>query len=269
MPALTALYVNDFDTSGLGLIVTGVDGWRDAPSTRDRTTQLPQRVGSVILAPEAETAMRSITIDGVIDPSAAGRALTLANLRAAISELQDRVYRGTIEVRFSDEPDIFVVARCEQGQLIASPPQFMNPKSRVQIRLTCPDPLRYSRFASLVDVNSIRTGIPLGTAVSAPVIRVLGAATNPVITYRDKAGAIRQSMTLTATLAAGDYVDIDGELFTITRYTSGVASNGISLLTSGDFIALDPQDGDYANGSWPTLEISVGSAEILYRKAWL
>jgi phage-related protein len=265
----TAMYVNDFDTSSLGLIVTSVDGWRDAPSTRDRTTQLPTRVGAVILAPEAETAPRVTTIDGVIDPSHAGKALTLANLRAAISELQDRLYRGTIEVRFSDEPDIFVLARCEQGNLIATPPQFMNPKSRVQIRMLCPDPLRYSRFASLVDVNSIRTGIPLGTAVSAPLIRVLGAATNPVITYRDKSGAVRQSMTLTITLAATDYLEIDCELFTITKYVSGVASNGITLLTAGDFIALDPQDGDYANGVWPTLEISAGSAEVLYRKAWL
>jgi phage-related protein len=120
-----------------------------------------------------------------------------------------------------------------------------------------------------VDVNSIRTGIPLGTAVSAPLIRVLGAATNPVITYRDKSGAVRQSMTLTITLAATDYLEIDCELFTITKYVSGVASNGITLLTAGDFIALDPQDGDYANGVWPTLEISAGSAEVLYRKAWL
>lgn len=266
----TALYVNDFDTSRLGLIVTGVDGWRDAPSTRDRTTQLPTRVGAIILAPEAETAPRQISIEGVIDPSHAGLALTMANVRAAISELQERIYRGTIEVRFADEPDIFVLARGEQAQLVASPPQFMNPKSRVQIRLLCPDPLRYDRNGSVVGFGvSPRTGTPLGTAVSAPVLRIMGAATNPVITYRDKSGTVRQTMTFTVTLASTDYLEIDCELFTITKYASGVASNGITLLTAGDFIALDPQDGDYAGGVWPTLEVSAGSGECLYRRAWL
>jgi phage-related protein len=266
----TAMYVNDFDTSSLGLIVTSVDGWRDAPSTRDRTTQLPTRVGAVILAPEAETAPRVITVDGVIDPSHAGKALTLANLRAAISELQERLYRGTIEVRFADEPDIFVLARCEQGNLIATPPQFMNPKSRVQIRMLCPDPLRYDRNGSVVGFGaSPRAGTPLGTAVSAPVIRIMGAATNPVITYRNMSGDVKQTMGFTVTLAATDYLEIDCELFTIKKFASGVETNGISLLTSGDFIALDPQDGDYAGSVWPTLEVNAGSGECLYRRAWL
>ena len=270
MGGVTALFVNDFDTSSLGLVVTGVDGWRDAPATRDRTTQLPTRVGAVILAPEAETAPRQLVIDGVIDPTAAGKAGSLANVRAAINELQALIYRGTIEVRFADEPDVFVLARGEQAQLIATPPQFMNPKSRVQIRLFCPDPLRYDRNGSVVGFGvSPRAGVPLGTAVSAPVIRVMGAATNPVITYRDKSGVVRMTMGFTVTLAATDYLEIDCELFTIKKFASGVETNGITLLTSGDFIALDPQDGDYANAVWPTLEVSAGSGEVLYRRAWL
>ncbi len=265
----TAMYVNDFDTSSLGLIVSSVEGWRDGLATRDRTTQLPTRVGAVILAPEAETATRQLTIDGVLDPSHAGKALTLANLRAALNELQDKLYRGTIEVRFSDEPDIFVLARCEQGNLIATPPQFMNPKSRVQIRLQCPDPLRYDRNGSVVGFGTTRQGVPLGTAVSAPVIRIMGAATNPVISYRDKSGTVKQTMGFTVTLAATDYLEIDCELFTIKKFASGVETNGISLLTSGDFIALDPQDGDFAASVWPTLEVSAGSGECLYRRSWL
>lgn len=264
MGALTILYINDFDTSQLGLVVSNVDGWRDAPSTRDRTTQLPQRVGTVILAPEAETAPRQLTIDGtLVRPS-------LTALRAAMAELQERLYRGTIEIRFSDESDIFILARCEQGQLIATPPQFLNPKSRVRIQLLCPDPLRYDRNGSVVGFGlTPRVGTPLGTAVSAPVLRIMGAATNPVITYRNMSGDVKQTMGFTVTLGANDYLEIDGELFTIKKFTAGVETNGIALLTSGDFIALDPQDGDYASSVWPTLEVSAGSGEALYRRAWL
>jgi hypothetical protein len=120
-----------------------------------------------------------------------------------------------------------------------------------------------------VGIGATRQAIPLGTAVSAPTIRIMGAATNPVLTYRNAGGTVKQTMGFTVTLASTDYLEINGELFSITKYASGVASNGMALWTSGDFPALDPQDGYPSIDSYPTLEVSAGTGEVLYRRTWL
>ncbi len=259
----TALFVNDFDTSSLGLIVSDVDGWLHAPSTRDKTTLLPTRVGAVLLAPEPETAPRNLVINGVI------RRTSVASTRAALLDLQERLYRGTVELRFADDPEKVYYARCTDVDWLGQPPQFLNPYGRLTIRATCHDPLIYDRTGMVIGFTAARVPIPLGTAVSAPTLRVLGAATNPVLIYRNQGGLVRQTMAFTVTLLATDYLEVDGELFTVKKFTSGVESNAISTLTSGDFIALDPQDGDPATDGYPTLEVSPGSGECLYRKAWL
>lgn len=260
--ARTAMYVNDFDTSGLGLIVERVEGWLDAPTTQDRVTQLPGRVGAVILAPEAETAPRTITITGVI------RRTSNTLVRRATEELQERLSRGTVEIRFVDDVEKMVLARCQAFQVPSGPAQFFNPYNRVSITLFCPDPLVYSLPGTVVAFTS-KQRLLLGNAVSAPTIRIYGAVTNPVLTYRDSRGVVKQTMSFTATLGAFDYLEIDSELATVTLYTNGVASNGITLWSAGDFIVGDPQDGDPANGVWPSLEVSGGSGEALYRRAWI
>lgn len=265
MPPLTALFLNDFDTSSLGLAVENVDGWNSSPSARDRVTQLPGRVGSIILAPEAETASRTLRLSGVI------RSTSVKAVRAAIDELKHRLFAGTIEVRFADDPEKVFYARCEEKQLVVTPPQFINPYSRVSIGLFCPDPLIYDRLASAIAFTpSVRAPVPLGTAVSAPLIRIMGPVSGLSVTYRDKSGTARQTMSFSSLAMLGtDYLEIDCELFAISLYQSGVKSNAISQLISGDFIAVDPQDGDYASGAWPTLECSQGTGEVLYRRAWL
>jgi predicted phage tail component-like protein len=261
--AANALFVNDFDCSSLGLVVADVDGHLHAPSSRDKTSQLPQRVGAVILAPEAETAPRTLVITGVL------RRASVLSARNALLELQERLYRGTVELRFADDPDKVYYARVTEADWSGNPPQFVNPHGRVSIRATCFDPLVYDRYGSVIGFSSVRSAVPLGTAVSAPTLRIMGAATNPVVTYRDKSGTSKRTMSFTGTLAATDYLEIDGELFKITKYASGVASQGIALLTSGDFIALDPHDSDPASGVWGTLEVSAGTGECLYRRSWL
>lgn len=261
--APNVLFVNDFDCSALGLIVADVDGWLHAPSARDKTTQLPGRVGAVLLAPEAETAPRNLVINGVI------KRASVVSARAALLEMQERLYRGTVELRFADDPDKVYYARTTDADWSGTPPQFVNPNGRVSIRATCFDPLVYDRYGSVVGFTTVRSAVPLGSAVSAPILRVMGAVTNPTITYRDKSGTSKRTMGFTVTLGVNDYLEIDCELFKITRYTAGMASQGIALLTAGDFLALDPQDGDYAGSVWPTLELSGGSGEANYRRAWL
>ena len=270
MGTRTQIYVNEFDTSGHGLIVERVDGWVDGLVALDRVSQLPGRVGGVILPPESETAPRTIQVVGtMLGQSAQGGTMSLATLRSNLDQLKERLYRGTVEVRFVDQTDRYVNARCSGFQVPATAPQFQNPKSRVSFSLFCPDPLIYSTQPYVVGFSTVKASLPLGTAPVAPIIRIMGAATNPVLTYRNNGGVSKQTMGFTVTLAATDYLEIDCELATITKYASGVSSNGMSLWTSGDFITLDPQHGDYVNSLWPSLETSAGTGETAYRRAWL
>lgn len=260
----TGMWVNDFDTGTIGLIVSSVDGWAHAPSTRDKTSLLPTRVGAIILAPEAETAPRPLVIDGLI------RRANQAATKAAILDLQERLYCGTVELRFADDPDKVYYARVTDGDVLAGPYQFANRDARIQIRATCHDPLIYDRYGSVVGFSSARAPVPLGSAVSAPMLIVSGTTANPAITYRDKSGTVKQTMVFTVTLGANDYLEVDCELFKVTRYTAGVASNGIALLTSGDFLRLDPHDSDPASGVWATLETNGSNlGECHYRRCWL
>lgn len=263
MSERTAIYINNYDLASLGFITTQVDGWLDAISVNDRTTQLPGRAGVVILAPEAETAPRSLTVNGVI------RRSSMALVRTSIDQLKDLLYRGTIEARFVDQIDRVVYARVQEKQVIATQPQFASPHSQVSFRLLCPDPLIYDTQGSAIAIGATRQATPLGTAVAAPTIRIMGAATNPVLTYRGANGTALKTMGFTVTLASTDYLEIDCELFTVKKFASGVQTSGMSLWTSGDFIALDPQDGDPNASSYPTLEVSAGTGEALYRRTWL
>lgn len=259
------MYLNDVDTeTTLGMIVEAVDGWLDSPSARDRTTQLPTRVGAIVLAPDSETAPRSISVRGVI------QGTSLANVRTRIEQLKDLLFRGTVELRFADHPDRVIYARCQEKHLLVTPPQFTYPKSKFGISFLCPDPLIYAVSPTLVAFGTaFRAACPLGTAPSAPVIRLMGPATNPVISYRDQAGTVRGSMTFGAlSLLSTDYIELDCEFCSASKHTSGVKSNILSSLSAGGFLLLDPHHADYANAVWPTIEASSGTGEVAYRKAW-
>lgn len=260
----TAMYINDYDTARLGLIVRRVEGRDDALSARDRTTGIAKRLGEVPLARDFETAARVITIIGTI------KTTSMATTLAARDELKGRLFSGVTEVRFSDKPDRMYLVKPTDARIVGTAPQFDNPFSEVTISLICHDPLAYDKLCTAIGFNSVLQPCPLGTAPSQPTIRIAGPVTNPVITYRDVRGVVKRTMGFTVTLLATEYLDIDCELMAISRYTAGAKANGIALLTSGDFIMLDPQDADPWNSAWPTLEVSpAASAEALYRKAYL
>lgn len=263
----TAMYVNGYDTSRLGLIVEQVDGWMDGLTAQQRVSKLPGRVGAIPLAPDTETTPRTITITGVLWP----KPESLAAVRQALLDLKERMGRGLLEVAFVDQPDKFVHALLQQHGVMATRPQFASPWSRVSLTLFCPDPLIYAQQASAIGVSANRNTIPLGTACSTPTIRIMGPAVNPVLTYRKADGTVRQTMGFTVTLGTNDYLEIDCELMQVSQYQAGVGAqnNAASLWTSGDFPLFDPQDGDPVAGVWPTLEVSAGTGEALYRRAWL
>jgi hypothetical protein len=264
MGSLTALYINDYDTSRLGLGIERCDGRRDGLSVKDRVTQVPKRVGEVALAQEAEVTPRVLKVSGWIR----GSSVTAA--RAALDELKSRCYGGTLEVRFADDPERLFYVRAEDCEIRGKDPDFATACVEVTLSLKAFDPLLYARQGTVLGFTTVRAPVPLGTAISLPTIRIHGAVTNPVITYRDARGVQQGQVGITVTLGATEALDIDCELMKLWRWTAGVRASGEVLPLTGDFMRLDPDDGDAANAVWPTLEVSPACmGEALYRKAWL
>lgn len=262
MGQATALYIDDFDTSRIGFWARRADGRQGVVTVRDRTTQLPKRAGEIALAREGDHAPRRIIVVGTIKGTSVSQVLSRRE------ELKGRLSRGTVEVRFVDDPDRVYYARLEEGDIRGTDPEFNTLYSDVSFTLYCPDPLIYQRYSTRIPFTSQKAAMPLGRAPSLPIIRIAGAVTNPVLTLRDIRGAIVKTLGLTVTLGATEYVEINCETSAITRVTAGVAANAPALMTSGDFLMLDPHDGDPVTNLWPTLECSPTAAcEALYTKA--
>lgn len=258
----TALYINGFDTSRLGLLVERVAGWIDGPERATRTIPIAGREGAILASTPTESGPRTIDVRGVM------QAESVAALRANVDQLKDLLAGDFIEARFVDQVDRFAIGRCRSFRVPPTPPQFVNRKTVAEFSLLCADPLAYDTEPIIVGFSAQKAALPLGTARIAPTIRVMGSVNNPVVTYRNHAGVSKQTMGFTVNLAATDYLEIDCHLATITKYASGVSSDGISLLTSGDFIRPDPADGSYLDSTWPSIELSAGAGECAYRRGW-
>lgn len=120
-----------------------------------------------------------------------------------------------------------------------------------------------------ISQTNTRYALPQGTAPTALIARIAGSATNPILTIRSADGQTLSALSFTVTLASADWLDIDGERGKIDLVTSGTRTNGANLLTSGTFpIRLPLGSWNYRASSWPTAEVSAGTAEILYTKRY-
>ncbi len=261
--APTVLYLNNYDTSRLGLVVTRYEGQEGMPSRDAITAPLLGRVGRVVLDGRPTVGVRTLLLPGVISGDTV--AIRQANFRA----LKERLGRGLLEVRFIDQPLVMYQARLTRcTEAPGDGGQAIEPTLRLTIELECQDAYAYETSRQLVALTTTPVRLPLGDAPSPLVIRIFGAATDPVLTLRHANGRVLQTMGLTVTLGANDYVEINSDLGTIVRSVAGVQSEGLSLLTSGDFLVADPGDGDGTLNGGPTLELSTGTGDARWRKAY-
>jgi phage-related protein len=262
---LTAIYIDDYDLDGLGLIVDEVQGHRGVPGSRFVTGQLPQVDGDIHLQDGLETRPRIIRVAGVV------RQSSLANLKSALDELQGRLSAGDIEARFVDGTDRYVGARLSGFNLIRTPPQFIQLKQRVDFELLCADPTLIETGDTVANFTATPDDLEVGSAISYPVIVINGAGgySNPTLTYRNEAGAAVTTMGFTIAIGSGETLTINCANHTVVHSVSG---NEIDALTSGSFIRIRPEDADPYAGTpdWPTLEVSpTATCSATYRKRYV
>jgi hypothetical protein len=269
-----SLFANGRDVEALGLRVFTCKGPWDIPQITDPTLVIPGRLGLVRTGAATQMAARTITLTGAIYRSDAPR--TNADVLAMLDVLKPLLALGVLELRTATQPTRSYLCRLATFDVTMHGAAFAAGSADFSLTLTCTDPLGYDTDPSGIGFAAAPIAIPLGTGPSAGLLRIMGPATSPVVTYRDLTGAIVHTLGFTRTLLATDYEEIDLDLLKVTRVQSGVATNDIAALTSGDLedFVLRPEDGDALAGVYPTLECSGltgtgNQCELLYSRGWL
>jgi hypothetical protein len=260
------IYVNGADIEAdLGLTecwLTEISNWGAATNYERGSVAIPGEYHSWA-SPIATATRQPLRLSFIV------KATTVAGLDAQLATILDH-FTGLLEIKTADAADKVLDAyvTAETSSQVSDGSPFMIPWRRVSLDLAAIEPKRDAYAQSVaVNASSGRESIPLGTLPSVGRLLVLGSATTPVVSYRDAGGTLIGSMTF-ATLGSTVYLDIDLKLKTITKYTAGVASNGLADWTAGDFFTLDPGRGSYAMGGWPTLDITSGTAMLIYERRW-
>jgi len=266
---MTAIVVNGTDLGAtFGFYADRVDGWLANTALGGGLVGVRGRDGGLAL-PATVFAGRRIEVAGTV------RKDTVSARRDAERQLSDLCRSGRVRLVVDDGVAGAMQVECRLVALAFLPfgPSLSPLASRGTLSFVADDEPYWRDVeptTRAVAAAATRYTVPLGTAPSSPIIRIMGSATNPVLTYRDAGGTSRRTLTFTATLTSSEYLDVDMRRGRIQRVTSGVAANGIGLLTAGNFPwALDPQDGDFTTSSWPTVEVSAGTAELLWWRQWL
>ena len=253
------LYVDGVDLTTLGLYVQRVDGWVDRATTVLPTTAVPDALSHLVVG-RYQVQPRALRIEAVL------KASSVTVLRTNLDTLRYRLRPGARVVRVIDQNDREATGYVSGFAEVFDPAPFAQRLKRLSIGVDCPDPRRFTITPNAVAFTSSATLMPQGTAPVRPSITIAGAATNPILRYRNNAGTLLKEMTFTISLAGGESLVIDMATFTIIKNPGG--SNQMATLTAGDFFAFDPNDGDYTTSAWPKLEVTSGSGTANYRRAW-
>ena len=234
-----------------------------------QTAPVVQRAGVLLGTARPAVQPRTLRLSGFITGSTLNDAITkLDTLRAAVNT-------SPCSIRTAWD-----TTRQYWGVLVASPAgpnsAYWQTYLAVELEFLLFDPFAYSTSLSTVNFTTSATAIPLGTAssrgntASEAKITITGAATTPILRYKNSDGVQVAEMSFTGySPLANDYITIDLTRGLVTKTVSGVTTNAMGALATGwNFPAIDPQDGSFELSAWPTLEVTSGSGSITYYKAY-
>jgi hypothetical protein len=227
---------------------------------------VPGTSGMAVTGP-AKLRPRVLRIDGRIDVDTPGA------LFPAIQALLAHLFFGPLEVTTAHDFDKVYYARVEEQPIVAYEPQMLSTDASLSLSLRCADPMVYDRYATVVGFGATPVPVPMGTGWSSGVLRVNGCS-SPAIRVRRGNGLIVQELNLghsvsaPLVLGANDMIEVDSPGRTVNKTVAGVTTNGLEHIYSGDYpLVISPLDGDAENP--PTIEITSGTAELIYRKTYL
>lgn len=245
------------------------DGVFDAPDRSFQEAGIYGRTGAMLCYPQE--IKRRLTLNGVHTTT----AKTVAARQTAEDQLKDALRAGRLRLVRNDGTN---TARQITGYVskiaikpIGSPLAFTD--SNVVVSMECVDSYWTEQEPTFRVLGATRATLPLGTAPSTPIIRIMGSAVSPVLTYRDASGTTVATVTVTGTIpVTTGYLDIDGRTGNILTESAVNGYSAYTILHSSGSpfpFAFDPQDGDFATSAWPSLSVSTGSGFAYWYKAYL
>lgn len=260
--SITTLTVNTKDLSTIGLILDVPGGWRHSAPRAHRHIQIPKRRGHLKVTASPVWEPRRLVLTGHI------QGTSLANLRANHREIVSRLSDGLLTCSFADaSTEVFYAYMDESGvQVEPVGGALESRRQAVTINLLCPDPRIYENSTTTVSATSTASvACALGTAPVEPVIVTDGATTVSII-YKTSTGGAVATCGITSAAGSAPYTfDMKAQ----TVLSSSGASVIAALTTGTDFFVLDPFDGDWPSSAWPTVQVSAGTANITYQRAYL
>lgn len=154
---------------------------------------------------------------------------------------------GENEIRVADDPDRVLYGMLREASGNPDDPQFVEVNSRPDFTIVFGNPNWFDRYAQqlVIPTASQPKTVPVGTAPHAGRVWFKDASASRTIQVLNFRGDVIGSMTLTGTLAAGHYGEIDCD----TGYVYDVNGNSKvdvtgTWLASGtdDFFVFDPRD---------------------------
>lgn len=254
------MLINGLDAkTTYGVTITDAPGWSDAPPRSTPSAQVLKRGGARVLG-DPRDQPRQISLRGWIHGTSTQDARNKADaLKLAIKKLTGA------KLSFDDYPTRYVIARCDSLRVPALSLSMVTPKLQFEATLTAHDPYSYDN-ASVGPValdGTANNHQALGTGPSKPIITLVGAKTNPVLTLWDATGLVQLGqLTFTVVLGGGDTLVIDCDAKTVKL--NGV--NRVDLLTTGDFFIFEP-----LVDTAPAIAMTgtgAGTGSFTYRKAW-
>lgn len=240
-----------------GFTLTNARGWQSLPQRNFQRAALLFRDGEKVLGATAMTSPR------IIGLSTLARRLTLTQ-RDTLLTTALREWAGLLEVISADAPDKMCHGILETADAIVHAPAFLASSSQHAVKpdlvIRCDDPLKYDLAPSSVSINAVNTpvALPVGLASARMrklVIYLYGAFTTPITLILKNAGGDELArMTISTAATSSEYVVVDCDAFTITKYSGGVATDVTGTLDiTHTFFEIAHQD-------TPTLQTDKGTA---------
>lgn len=267
MPPITAVTINGLDPQlRFSLAAQRFSNVWDGPAVAETEGRLFGRAGRVIDSDVADIDARDLSID-VIAP----RLASADAVPALLDQVKALWYRGDLEIVVQDQPTRAFYGRVRALSLTRSDPQLLSNAVLGTIRVRCLDPYQYDLVPHVIAVPpSGRADLATGTAPSWPLVHLMGAAVDPVLSVLGASGETLASIGFDVDLTASQYLEIDMQAQTIRKVDAGVVTDAYGTVVSGDFFALPATDP--SAGASPALRVtgvSTGGVVAYYRRAWL
>ena len=258
-----AIIVGGVNLETVGFIADDIRGHRSMTPRSRPTTSVPGAIGLVVVSNIERWQPRRMEFSGMLN------AATFSEMQSRLDELKYRLAGADLIVTVADdETREFQGVRFEAIPAALFRPHLIQTKTRVSLVAIANDPRGYSTADTVSSsFGSTDLAMPLGTAEVGPIIRISGPAITPAIIYRNSAAVEQARLVLTSTIGSTGFIDIDLEALTLIDETGANVSEDLNS-TASVFFRLDPRDGDFVGSSWPTLNVTAGSAVATYRKAY-